>query len=101
MAHGGKRSGAGRKRVKPELPEANKAIATQVLSKIEEDKCWQELLQAKDDRLRFDVIKYLTDKRDGKAVQSINHIHDKPIDLNVTLNLADAIAKGRARAGIK
>jgi hypothetical protein len=32
---------------------------------------WLELLNAKDDRLRFDVIKYLTDRRDGKPAQGV------------------------------
>jgi len=32
---------------------------------------WLELLNAKDERLRFDVQKYLTDRRDGKPAQGV------------------------------
>ncbi|MCU1338829.1 MAG: hypothetical protein JWO19_4410 [Bryobacterales bacterium] len=100
------------------LPEANKKIATQVLALDQPpehkakcghtEKCecrcrceicaWWELLQwSFDSRLKFDVRKYLTDKRDGKAVQTVNHVHDKPIDLNVNVSIAEIVRKVRQR----
>ena len=36
-----------------------------------EERRWLELLNAKDERLRFDVQKYLTDRRDGKPAQGV------------------------------
>lgn len=106
MPRGGKRPNAGRKRVTPELPEANKAIATIALASPPQSgkfgwkgeiETWRELLGSTDGRLQFDVLKYLTDKRDGKAVQNLNHIHDKPIEMNVSLSMAELIREVRQR----
>jgi hypothetical protein len=108
MPRGGRRPGAGRKaHARPTL-EANKRTATEVLAltcrPIHQKDCkcelctWWELLRAADQRLRFDVLKYLTDRRDGKPVQTVNHVHDKPIDVNLTVSLAETIQKARQRA---
>jgi hypothetical protein len=76
VARGGKRTPGpgkkiGRPRVLPELPaiEANKSIATRVLAQIDEEQKWKDLLEAQDVRVRFEVLRYLTDKRDGKPMQ--------------------------------
>ena len=70
-----------------------------LLAKIKEEETWLALLQHPDARLRFDVLKYLTDKRDGKAVQTINHLHDKPIEVNHTFSIAEELRLARERAG--
>lgn len=74
---GGARAGAGRK-PKPKIPiVATKGVATEVFSKLDgkhnptEVQLWLSLLAAKDDRLRFDTLKYLTDRRDGKPAQGV------------------------------
>lgn len=99
MAHGGKRPNAGRKaKAKADLPTVNKTVAAEILAKADEVEAWLELLNAPDLRLRFDVRKYLTDKRDGKAVQTINHLHDKPIEVNHTFSIAEKLREARERA---
>lgn len=101
--HGGARPNSGRKKVTPELPEANKTIATISLAAKPaknwkgEEAAWLELLGDTDSRLRFDVMKYLTDKRDGKPVQTVNHVHDKPIEMNVNISMAELIRDIRQR----
>jgi len=82
MPPGGKREGAGRK-PKAKIPlSATTGIATRVLAAPTaldkdgngwpgEETRWLELLNAKDERLRFDVQKYLTDRRDGKPAQGV------------------------------
>lgn len=125
MPRGGKRLNAGRTKNKAEqLPAADKKIATLVFASLE-DKDWEKkhelpdkdgkggclceicrwralIVESLDARLEFDVLKYLTDRRDGKAVQTVNHLHDKPIEMDVTvMSLADAIQKARKRAGTK
>ena len=35
----------------------------------------------------------------GKAVHHVNHMHDKPIEHNVTISIAETIQKARKRAG--
>jgi hypothetical protein len=63
---------------------------------------WRALIvESLDSRLEFDVLKYLTDRRDGKAVQTVNHLHDKAIEMNVTVSMAEIVRKVRERkAGI-
>lgn len=79
MAKGGRRPGAGRK-PKPKIElRADKGVASRVLAAKPDEQWpgeearWMELLNAKDERLRFDVQKYLTDRRDGKPAQPIRH----------------------------
>ena len=120
MPRGGKRPGAGAPRRKPEvLPQADKKIASQVLESLSDKKwnhnhpepdkdgkngcpcevCrWRRLiLESKDGRLEFDVLKYLTDRRDGKAVQTVNHLHDKPIEMNVNVSMSELVRGVRKR----
>jgi hypothetical protein len=112
MARGGKRSGAGRRprvaKIAP-APVTTKSNAAELIDALNRapDKRrkdsrelagWRELWEAKDLRICLDVRKYLYDKRDGKPVQSINHIHDKPIDLNVTHSLGERMLSAMAKA---
>lgn len=51
----------------------------------------------------FDVRKWMYDKADGKAVQTINHVHDKPLQVQATLTLGEgmklAMEKAEQRVG--
>lgn len=76
---GGARPGSGRP-PKPKIPQfAGKGIASRVLAAPASKKTgwegeearWMALLNANDERLRFDVQKYLTDRRDGKPAQGV------------------------------
>jgi hypothetical protein len=108
---GGARPGAGRK-PKAKIPDfVTRDIAKQVLALTKplihgtkEEVClcevckWYRLLhRSGDSRLEFDVLKYLTDRAYGKAVQNVNHIHDKPIEMNVNVSLAESVQKARKR----
>ena len=68
MNRGGARLGAGRK-PKPMLV-LRKAQAEQILGTVDEFELWRELLSCDDYRIRLDTLKYLTDRRDGKAPQT-------------------------------
>jgi hypothetical protein len=98
MARGGKRPGAGRKR-KEKLPLATKSIASEVLAKIDEVKWWLALLHSKDARLRFDVQKYLTDRRDGRPVQQVRVASPDSDKLKVEVDLVSAREKLLAKLG--
>ena len=39
--------------------------------------------------MSLDLRKYLYDKRDGKAVHTVNHLHDKPLEMTVTHTLSE------------
>ena len=84
MPKGGKRPGAGRK-PKPKLAAVKRSVAAEVLQSIDEKRYWLDLLGIEpprkdgetrvirliDSRLQFDVLKYLTDRRDGRPVQQV------------------------------
>jgi hypothetical protein len=73
-SRGGRREGAGRPKKEKLViggPGNPRGIATRVLNAIDEEKWWLALLHCDDKRLRFDVQKYLTDRRDGKPAQGV------------------------------
>lgn len=110
MPQGGHRPGAGRK-PKPKVESVvDKNAAAKLLDALnspakpkesEEIASWRALWSAADLRVRLDTRKYLYDKRDGKAVHTVNHLHDKPIEVNVTHTLSEVIQKARKRAAGK
>lgn len=113
MPRGGSRKNAGRKRkliadvgaVLPSaVPDKNAAAlliealhAPASKSDSAELLGWRVMWDAADLRIRLDVRKYLYDKRDGKPVQTINHLHDKPIEMNVNVKLSEIIREVRER----
>lgn len=92
-----------------EIPESATDAVKQDLAKLEARRQWHwKLKQAatrKFRRLSFELQgwaplwfsprtalearKYLHDKSEGKAVQTLNHLHDKPIEHNVTHTLSE------------
>lgn len=108
MAQGGKRAGAGRKKVTPESHGAPaKNEATQIIASLGKSlghpadcNCWKCLWKRdaeRGDQVGLHARKYLWDRRDGKPVDTVNHLHDKPIEMNVTVSLSEAIQKARKR----
>ncbi len=108
---GGARPNAGRK-PKPKVePVGDKSAAARVIAALErasddprtwaalppEIRGWAPLWFAQDLRVRLDTRKYLYDKRDGKAVHTVNHLHDKPLDVNVNISIAEVVRKVRER----
>jgi hypothetical protein len=90
LPHGGKRNGAGRPVVKLSRTKAalKRVTAEEILSELDEKQTWLDLLSATltipggketgpievpDNRLRADVMKYLTNRRDGMPAQSLKH----------------------------
>jgi hypothetical protein len=68
MTHGGRRPGAGRKPGARALVTRTKAEG--VLATVDEATLWQRLLHSRNERILFEALKYLTDRRDGKPIQS-------------------------------
>ncbi len=75
MARGGARIGAGRKPHSLSLV-VERSTAASILDRINDGEAWLESYQlAKEQgnlRLMVDILKYLTDRRDGRAAQSIH-----------------------------
>lgn len=80
MPKGGTRKGAGRK-PKPKLPFVPKKDASSVLELLgtkhndkqlpTEADLWLSMLLSHDEGTRFRALSYLTDRRDGKAMQQV------------------------------
>ena len=102
----------GRKKLKPEAAAlGDKSFATRVLGRVGKPG-WLAYVdvskvQSSEDLalhilasggLRADVhFEKLIDRWLGKAVQTVNHVHDKPIELNVNLSMAELVRKVRQR----
>lgn len=50
---------------------------------------WRRFWDSLNQGVALDVRRWLYDKADGKAVQTINHVHNKPLEMNVNLSLSD------------
>jgi uncharacterized Zn finger protein (UPF0148 family) len=48
-------------------------------------------------RTALETRKYLYDRAKGKAVITVNHVHDKPIEMNHTFSISDRIKRARER----
>jgi len=44
------------------------------------------------------LLHYLEDRAYGRPMDTVNHLHDKPIEMNVTFSLSDRIKRARERA---
>jgi hypothetical protein len=100
----------GRKKLKPEaVADGDKNFATRVLARIGKPG-WRDyadvtkVQSAEDYALHllattagYDQFNKLLDRKLGKPVQTVNHLHDKPIDLNVNVSIAEIVRKVRQR----
>jgi hypothetical protein len=50
---------------------------------------WAQIWFHHDTRIKLEARKYLHDKAGHQAVRVINHVHDKPIEMNVNLTLRE------------
>lgn len=123
MAKGGARPGAGRKKLpKADVPKADRGYAGKVVEVMEKlgPPVWKTDKQTNEKTLRnpapdpvlerirvhwfsddemisHNTQKYWFDKRDGKPVQTVNHLHDKPIEMTVSVSVSEVVRKVRER----
>ena len=124
MPPGGKRAGAGRK--KQDRP-TNASVATRVLAQAKAEQLWLSLIDLERRRLginktgelsvaekgaitegdyqgRFSIIpltnlhRYHEDRAYGRPVDTVNHLHDKPLEVNMRVSYIDVIERARKRA---
>ena len=103
----------GRRKLKPEVVIGDKNFATRVLARIGKPG-WRDYIDIakvesdEDFALHllvstagYDQFNKLLDRKLGKPVQTVNHLHDKPIEMNVTHSLSErfrlAIEKAEKR----
>jgi hypothetical protein len=58
---------------------------------------WARIWFNHDTRIKLEARKYLYDKAGHQAVRVINHVHDKPIEMNVNLSMAEIVREVRER----
>lgn len=110
MPRGGARPNAGRKRIEKPPPVTDKNAAARLIEALNslspDPKTWDSSATPEvrgwapfwfSPAQGLDARKYLYDKRDGKAVHTVNHIHDKPIEMNVNVSMAEIIREVRHR----
>ena len=99
---GGARAGAGRRKLKPEsIADGDKNFATRVLARIGKEG-WLgyvdilKVTSSEDYALHllattagYDQFNKLLDRRYGKPVQTVNHLHDKPLEMTVTHTISE------------
>jgi hypothetical protein len=105
----------------------NSAVAGRVLAQAKAEQLWLSLISLEKERLgigengkllpspkgtidgpdyqgRFSIIplvnllRYLEDRAHGHPLTTVNHLHDKPIEHNVTVSYYEVIQKARKRA---
>jgi hypothetical protein len=102
MPRGGARTGAGRK--KQERP-VDGNLARKIKVKINAEEKWILVISLATTKavqtghtsdLRH-ALEYLDNRDLGNTMDTVNHLHDKPLEVNMTVSLAEAIQKARKR----
>ena len=104
----------------------NANVATKVLAQAKSEQLWGSLIELERRRLginkdgtlsekekgaidgpdyqgRFSILplvntlRYLEDRAYGRPVDTVNHLHDKPIEMNVNVSIAEIVRKVRER----
>ena len=119
MPHGGTRPGAGRK--KKERP-TNASMAQRVLTRVKAEETWVAMVEREKKRLGLDgtkqedgnaidsgdqgkcsiipltnLLRYLEDRAYGRPMDTVNHLHDKPLEVHATVTMAEIIREVRER----
>jgi hypothetical protein len=59
---------------------------------------WRPLWESADQVVRLNTTKFLHTMRDGNPRHTVNHLHDKPIEHNVTFSISAELREARERA---
>ena len=102
---GGKRDGAGRRKV--ERP-TDSGVAARVLAKVDAENQWTRIITVERARIDADpqkastaalreTLKYLECRHLGNCTDNVNHMHDKPLEINATLTISEIVREVRER----
>lgn len=103
MPRGGKRDGAGRRK-QERLVDGN--VARRIKGQVKAEALWVETVLIAANKARStghtadlrQCLEYLDDRDLGRCVDTVNHLHDKPVDLNVTLSLGEGMRLAMQKA---
>jgi hypothetical protein len=96
VARGGKRENAGRR--KSERP-VDGNVARKIKAKVKAEELWIFVIStAKEKAVRTgntsdlrQALMYLDDRDLGRPLDTVNHLHDKPLEVNATLTLGEGM----------
>lgn|ERR1700733_4505913 len=102
MGKGGARSGAGRK--KSDRP-VDGNLARKIKAKIDAEAKWILVINLATRKAEStyntadlrNALEYLDNRDLGNTTDNVNHIHNAPLEVNMTVSLADTIQKARKR----
>ncbi len=102
MPRGGSRPGAGRK--KQERP-VDGNVARKIKARIKAEEKWVRLCEIAAEKAETtgntsdlrNALEYLDNRDLGTCVDTVNHLHDKPIEMNVNVSIAEIVRKVRER----
>ena len=103
MPRGGKREGAGRK--KQERP-VDGNVARKIKARIKAEEKWVRLCEIATEKAEEtgntadlrNALEYLDNRDLGTCVDTVNHMHDKPMDVNLTVNLGEGMRAAMKKA---
>ena len=103
MPRGGKRENAGRR--KQERP-VDGNLARKLKAQIKAEALWLELIGLAAAKARATghttdlrhALEYLDNRDLGNTVDTVNHMHDKPIEVNATLTLGEGMRLAMQKA---
>lgn len=115
MPRGGKRTPSeGKKIGRPKSTRpVDGNVARKIKARVKAEELWVQCValaykKARDTGNTADLrqcLEYLDDRDLGRPMDNstsiVNHVHNNPLDLNVTLSLAEAIQKARKRSAPK
>ena len=103
MPRGGKREGAGRK--KQERP-VDGNVARKIKARIKAEEKWVRLCEIAAEKAETtgntadlrNALEYLDNRDLGTCVDTVNHVHDKALEVNMRVSYIDVIERARKRA---
>ena len=103
MPRGGSRPGAGRK--KQERP-VDGNVARKIKARIKAEEKWVRLCEIAAEKAETtgntadlrNALEYLDNRDLGTCVDTVNHMHDKPMDVNLTVNLGEGMRAAMKKA---
>jgi len=81
-------------------------LARKIKAKINAEEKWLLVVALAEEKARKtsntadlrQALQYLDDRDLGKPIDTVNHLHDKPIDLNMTLSLGEGMKVAMQKA---
>lgn len=117
-ARGGARAGAGRRKDPKRLVDGN--VARRIKAQVRAEETYVSLIRIEQKKLGIgedgklppnyelpkthstlalaSLLEYLDDRDQGRTMQNVNHLHDKPLEVHATVSIRSKLEAGVQRA---